>query len=156
MLFRSSNNSTDRNIIKNKIKDKGGDFVISNAAYTEGSGYTDKGSPYYGAFVTDGVDDLITSTKTVQKMLGGSNEITVVSMMANLDSRQIWCNSNLSNVNGYNVRNTLEPNGVVSMLGYTDKNGTTNNLNLIMGDKDSIKLTDKVNFNSDYVFYPAQ
>lgn len=111
---------------------------------------------YEGAFVTDGVNDLITSTKTVQEMLGGSNEITVVSMMANLDSRQILCNSNFSNVNGYNVRNTLEPNGVISMLGYTDKNGTTNNLNLIMGDKDSIKLTDKVNFNSDYVFYPAQ
>lgn len=111
---------------------------------------------YEGAFVTDGINDLITSTKTVQEMLGGSNEITVVSMMANLDSRQILCNSNFSNTNGYNVRNTLEPNGVISMLGYTDKNGTTNNLNLIMGDKDSIKLVDKVNFNSDYVFYPAQ
>lgn len=111
---------------------------------------------FVGAFVTDGVNDLITSTKTVQEMLGGSNEITVVSMMANLDSRQILCNSNYSNTNGYNVRNTLEPNGVISMLGYTDKNGTTNNINLIMGDKNSIKLVDKVNFNSDYVFYPAQ
>lgn len=111
---------------------------------------------FVGAFVTDGIDDLITSTKTVQEMLGGSNEITVVSMMANLDSRQILCNSNFSNTNGYNVRNTLESNGVISMLGYTDKNGTTNNLNLIMGDKNSIKLVDKVNFNSDYVFYPAQ
>lgn len=111
---------------------------------------------FEGAFVTDGINDLITSTKTVQEMLGGSNEITVVSMMANLDSRQILCNSNFSNTNGYNVRNTLEPNGVISMLGYTDKNGTTNNINLIMGDKDSIKLVDKVNFNSDYVFYPAQ
>lgn len=111
---------------------------------------------FEGAFVTDGINDLITSTKTVQEMLGGSNECTVISMIANLDSRQILCNSNFSNANGYNVRNTLEPNGVISMLGYTDKNGTTNNLNLIMGDKDSIKLTDKVNFNSDYVFYPAQ
>lgn len=150
-----TNNDPDRAIIKNLV-DPDNPFVISNAAYTEGSGYADKGSPYYGAFVTDGINDLITSTKTVQEMLGGSNEITVVSMMANLDSRQILCNSNFSNTNGYNVRNTLEPNGVISMLGYTDKNGTTNNLNLIMGDKDSIKLVDKVNFNSDYVFYPAQ
>lgn len=110
---------------------------------------------YEGAFVTDGKDDLITSTKTVKEMLGGSNEITVMSMMANLDSSQIMCNSNFSNTNGYNVRNTLEPNGVISMLGYTDKNGTTNNLNLIMGDKNSIKLVDKVNFNSDYVFHPS-
>lgn len=263
--YGKSNDSTDRNIIKNKIKDRGGDFVISNAAFKLNSGFgkyeiTFQYFPYIenitnvsdskvvfgiggqllipysamtenipsfkikvnglsgtyhfryyyrssdgvqhsvnmaqdgyyelpicynvqsssdgtncgfanngndvvtitqipsfeGAFVTDGIDDLITSTKTVQEMLGGSNEITVVSMMANLDSRQILCNSNFSNTNGYNVRNTLEPNGVISMLGYTDKNGTTNNLNLIMGDKDSIKLTDKVNFNSDYVFYPAQ
>lgn len=270
--YGKSNDSTDRNIIKNKIKDRGGDFVISNAAFKLNSGFgkyetelsntriwtqskETTSSPfssnynglsgwivfanteltnsadmpsfkiqvkgllegqeliyrYYdsngqsnvysmgkdgeytlpadirtakpqttntsgfqvvkndtntititqipsfeGAFVTDGINDLITSTKTVQEMLGGSNEITVVSMMANLDSRQILCNSNYSNTNGYNVRNTLEPNGVISMLGYTDKNGTTNNINLIMGDKNSIKLVDKVNFNSDYVFYPAQ
>lgn len=36
---------------------------------------------FEGAFVTDGIDDLITSTKTVQEMLGGSSEITVVSMI---------------------------------------------------------------------------
>lgn len=155
IAYGKTNNDSDRAVVKNLV-DPDNPFVISNAAYTEGSGYTDKGSPYYGAFVTDGVNDLINSTKTVQEMLGGSNEITVVSMMANLDSRQILCNSNYNNTNGYNVRNTLEPNGVISMLGYTDKNGTTNNLNLIMGDKDSIKLVDEVNFNSDYVFYPAQ
>lgn len=268
--YGKSNDSTDRNIIKNKIKDRGGDFVISNAAFKLNSGFgkyevdfttwskvagtsiitdskyvlTDEkaitnggyflwnrlakdsfkvkisnipnggwmsyryriteedtqlsslfiredgiytlpatvaGSDvdffistasapakdwvgltitqipsFEGAFVTDGINDLITSTKTVQEMLGGSNEITVVSMMANLDSVQMMCNSNYNNTNGYNPRNTLEPNGVISMLGYTDKNGTTNNLNLIMGDKDSIKLVDEVNFNSDYVFYPAQ
>lgn len=122
----------------------------------EGASIIEQIPSFQGALVTDGIDDLITSTKTAQEMLGGSNEITVVSMMANLDSRKILCNSNYSNTNGYNVRNTLEPNGVITMLGYTDKNGTTNNLNLIMGDKNSIKLVDKVNFNSDYVFYPAQ
>ena len=31
--YGKSNDSTDRNIIKNKIKDRGGDFVISNAAF---------------------------------------------------------------------------------------------------------------------------
>ena len=124
--------------------------------YSESSCTIEQIPSFEGAFVTDGIDDLITSTKTVQEMLGGSNEFTVVSMMANLDSVQMMCNSNYNNTNGYNPRNTLEPNGVISMLGYTDKNGTTNNLNLIMGDKDSIKLVDEVNFNSDYVFYPAQ
>jgi hypothetical protein len=42
---------------------------------------------YEGAFVTDGIDDLITSTKTVQEMLGGSNDITVVSMIYHINSR---------------------------------------------------------------------
>ena len=142
---------------KSYAKNDGQTYNIGFAYISGDSEITIEQIPSFeGAFVTDGIDGLITSTKTVQEMLGGSNEITVVSMMANLDSRQILCNSNFSNTNGYNVRNTLEPNGVISMLGYTDKNGTTNNLNLIMGDKDSIKLTDKVNFNSDYVFYPAQ
>lgn len=196
--YGKSNNSTDRNIIKNKIKDRGGDFVISNAAFKLNSGFgkyeedfttwlrsnkiinfDDKsfkfntneswvllyhksninkntpsfkvnikieekvGNLYYnyvdsngiwkniiikseefetpisyntlytgetpvnigftssgslkgsviqipsfqGAFVTDGIDDLITSTKTVQEMLGGSNEITVVSMIYHINSR---------------------------------------------------------------------
>lgn len=122
----------------------------------EGTSIIEQIPSFVGAFVTDGINDIITSTKTVQEMLGGSNEFTVVSMMANLDSVQMMCNSNYNNTNGYNPRNTLKPNGVISMLGYTDKNGTTNNLNLIMGDKDSIELVDNVNFNSDYVFYPAQ
>lgn len=37
--YGKSNNSTDRNIIKNKIKDRGGDFVISNAAFKLNSGF---------------------------------------------------------------------------------------------------------------------
>jgi hypothetical protein len=142
---------------KSYAKDDGQTYNIGFAYISGDSEITIEQIPSFaGAFVTDGVNDLITSTKTVQEMLGGSNEFTVVSMMANLDSVQMMCNSNYNNTNGYNPRNTLEPNGVISMLGYTDKNGTTNNLNLIMGDKDSIKLVDNVNFNSDYVFYPAQ
>lgn len=42
---------------------------------------------YQGAFVTDGVNDLIISTKTVQEMLGESNEITVVSMIHQVADR---------------------------------------------------------------------
>lgn len=47
---------------------------------------------FEGAFVTDGIDDLITSTKTVQEMLGGSNEITVVSMIHKLSLDNNWTN----------------------------------------------------------------
>lgn len=86
IVGNKTNNDSDRAIVKNLV-DPDNPFVISNAAYTEGSGYADKGSPYYGAFVTDGVNDLITSTKTVQDMLGGSNEITVVSMIHQIADR---------------------------------------------------------------------
>lgn len=41
---------------------------------------------FEGAFVTDGVNDLITSTKTIQEMLGGNKELTVISMIASLSS----------------------------------------------------------------------
>lgn len=253
--YGKSNNSTDRNIIKNKIKDRGGDFVISNAAFKLNSGFgkyeedfttwlrsnkiinfDDKsfkfntneswvllyhksninkntpsfkvnikieekvGNLYYnyvdsngiwkniiikseefetpisyntlytgetpvnigftssgslkgsviqipsfqGAFVTDGIDDLITSTKTVQEMLGGSNEITVVSMIYHINSR-------LSDGSGYTnyIDNNLPTgqqyfrNKVISqgfgkwgIYGYSSKNNAipvpiTN----ILGDK---------------------
>ena len=91
ICYGKSNDDPDRAIVKNLV-DPDNPFVISNAAYTEGSGYADKDSPYYGAFVTDGVDDLITSTKTVQEMLGGSNEITVVSMIHKLSLDNNWTN----------------------------------------------------------------
>lgn len=47
---------------------------------------------FQGAFVTDGFEDLITSTKTVQEMLGGSNKITVVSMIHKLSLDNNWTN----------------------------------------------------------------
>lgn len=37
--YGKSNDSTDRNVIKNKIKDRGGDFELLNFNYKEGSGY---------------------------------------------------------------------------------------------------------------------
>ena len=91
ICYGKSNDDPDRAVVKNLV-DPDNPFVISNAAYTEGSGYADKDSPYYGAFVTDGVDDLITSTKTVQEMLGGSNEITGVSMIHKLSLDNNWTN----------------------------------------------------------------
>ena len=39
---------------------------------------------FEGAFVTDGIDDLIKSTKSATEMLDGSNEVTVVSMMCQI------------------------------------------------------------------------
>lgn len=258
--YGKSNDSTDRNIIKNKIKDRGGDFVISNAAFKLNSGFgkyetelsnmriwtqskETTSSPfsssynglsgwsvfantgltnsadmpsfkiqvkgllegqeliyrYYdsngqsnvysmgkdgeytlpadirtakpqtsntsgfqvvkndtntititqipsfvGAFVTDGIDDLITSTKTVQEMLGGSNEITVVSMIHQIG---LGCRTNfICDKGSYwrcnEVANTGE--GKTGIYGYSSTNisvNTPNIINNVLGDKVDYSVT---------------
>ena len=135
--YGKTNNYSDRAIVKNLV-DPDNPFVISNAAYTEGSGYADKGSPYYGAFVTDGIDDLITSTKTVQEMLGESNEITVVSMIHQVkdsSNNVSFTNYIRGSANGYfrNIVNNYDKTGI---YGYTSSDlmglSVVNN---ILGDK---------------------
>ena len=93
---------------------------------------------YEGAFVTDGVDDLITSTKTVQEMLGGSNELTIVSMVHQVkDSANnvSFTNYIRGSANGYfrNIVNNYDKTGI---YGYTSSDlmglSVVNN---ILGDK---------------------
>lgn len=90
------------------------------------------------AFVTDGIDDLITSTKTVQEMLGGSNEITVVSMIHQVkdsDNNVSFTNYIRGSANGYfrNIVNNYDKTGI---YGYTSSDlmglSVVNN---ILGDK---------------------
>lgn len=144
IVGNKTNNDSDRAIVKNLV-DPDNPFVISNAAYTEGSGYADKGSPYYGAFVTDGIDDLITSTKTVQEMLGESNEITVVSMIHQVkDSTNnvSFTNYIRGSANGYfrNIVNNYDKTGI---YGYTSSDlmglSVVNN---ILGDKNDYTSND--------------
>lgn len=67
---------------KSYAKDDGQTYNIGFAYISGDSEITIEQIPSFeGAFVTGGIDDLITSTKTVQEMLGESNEITVVSMI---------------------------------------------------------------------------
>lgn len=246
--YGKSNDSTDRNIIKNKIKDRGGDFVISNAAFKLNSGFgkyevdfttwskrnvltsnndnsfsfeskvsssllyysttigvdtpsfkikanisnclvyyyyiNDKGTlssisildsgefelpishntlyngnigigfeigringtgtgtitqipSYQGAFVTDGVEDLITSTKTASEM-GITNEVTVVSMIhqirtngSNINRNNFFCNKGL-----FWFSNNVINSGKTGIYGYTSINNSVNNIiNNILGDK---------------------
>lgn len=137
ICYGKSNDDPDRAVVKNLV-DPDNPFVISNAAYTEGSGYADKGSPYYGAFVTDGIDDLITSTKTVQEMLGGSNELTIVSMVHQVkDSANnvSFTNYIRGSANGYfrNIVNNYDKTGI---YGYTSSDlMALSVVNNILGDK---------------------
>ena len=136
IAYGKTNNDSDRAIVKNLV-DPDNPFVISNAAYTEGSGYADKDSPYYGAFVTDGIDDLITSTKTVQEMLGGSNETTVVSMahfIKGESNAPEICRINQIRRDTRSIRNSILKIGKSGIFGYTYKNGVTT-INNILGDK---------------------
>lgn len=93
---------------------------------------------FEGAFVTDGIDDLITSTKTVQDMLGGSNEITVVSMIHQVkdtDNNVSFTNYIRGSANGY-FRNIVNNYGKTGIYGYTSSDlmglSVVNN---ILGDK---------------------
>lgn len=137
IVGNKTNNDSDRAIVKNLV-DPDNPFVISNAAYTEGSGYADKGSPYYGAFVTDGVDDLITSTKTVQEM-GITDEVTVVSMIHQIDKPSNFITTNNIRTPGRVVgRNAISLTNKTGIYGWYKDNiqgSTINVINNILGDK---------------------
>ena len=139
ICYGKSNDDPDRAVVKNLV-DPDNPFVISTAAYTEGSGYADKGSPYYGAFVTDGIDDLITATKTVQEMLGGSNEITVVSMIHKMSSDANW--SNL--IGELKENHTFVANRVIN----TDKTGIYGYT--YDGSKDAVVINNILGDEKDY------
>lgn len=168
ICYGKSNDDPDRAIVKNLV-DPDNPFVISNAAYTEGSGYADKGSPYYGAFVTDGIDDLITSTKTVQEMLGGSNEITVVSMIHQIDGNVNYTNgyTNYIRHGGGFIRNVVSGiNGKgfnkTGIYGYTSTQldssnmGLGNVINNILGDKDDYSFERSSTYTLDDAKYSVQ
>lgn len=94
---------------------------------------------YEGAFVTDGIDDLITSTKTVEEMLGGSNEITVVSMIHQIDKPSNFITTNNIRTSGSVVgRNAISLTDKTGIYGWYKDNiqgSTINVINNILGDK---------------------
>ena len=96
---------------------------------------------YEGAFVTDGVDDMIVSQNPVSEMLGGSNELTVVSMMCQISDTSDPVNRNnwLFTSTSY-LESKIEKGkpGKTGIYGYTStdiRNGQISNVNTILGDK---------------------
>lgn len=157
ICYGKSNDDPDRAIVKNLV-DPDNPFVISNAAYTEGSGYADKDSPYYGAFVTDGIDDLITSTKTAEEM-GITDEVTVVSMIHQINAnKNFTTTNNLRNENRVIGRNTVTNIGKTGIYGWYKKDiqGTTATLiDNILGDKNDYTghYTESTNSVANSKFY---
>lgn len=105
---------------------------------------------FEGAFVTDGVEDLITSTKTVQDMLGGSNECTVLSMMCQIGDTIDPLNRNnwlLTPTSYLESRVEKEKTGKTGIYGYTStniSNGQISNINTILGDKNDYTVNSKI------------
>lgn len=139
ICYGKSNDDPDRAVVKNLV-DPDNPFVISNAAYTEGSGYADKDSPYYGAFVTDGIDDLITSTKTVQEM-DITDEVTVVSMIHQIDLNSTYTIATTNYIENSNsrehVRSDVYNYGKTGIYGYSASliNNTKSDIKNILGDE---------------------
>lgn len=104
---------------------------------------------FQGAFVTDGINDLITSTKSATEMLDGSNEITVVSMI-----HQIKTNSDITRNNCFftpvsYLENRVVENktGKTGIYGYTSTNVTNaqiSDITPILGDKNDYTLYSKI------------
>lgn len=93
---------------------------------------------FQGALVTDGVDDSIVSQKTVQEMLDGSNEITVVSMIHLIDINHSISlgNTNYVRVGNSFIRNSSKVNDKTGIYGWTCSNSSNiTSINNILGDK---------------------
>lgn len=94
---------------------------------------------FEGALVTDGVNDLIVSQKTVSEMLGGSNEYTVLSMIHHIDIPEGNKYSNVIRIklNSWGVGNeiTSSSNNKTGIYGYTVKDTSVTIINNILGDK---------------------
>lgn len=99
-----------------------------------------------GAFVTDGVDDLIVSQKPVSEMLGGSNEITVVSMIHQITKEpDDYTVTNIIKQGSRNyIRNKVKQIYKTGIYGYSLKGNTTSNIN-ILGDKNDYSIEYSMN-----------
>nr|DAU05592.1 MAG TPA: hypothetical protein [Crassvirales sp.] len=93
---------------------------------------------FEGAFVTDGIDDLITSTKTIQEM-GITDEVTVVSMIHQIDKPSNFITTNNIRTSGKVVgRNAISLTDKTGIYGWYKDNiqgSTINVINNILGDK---------------------
>lgn len=94
---------------------------------------------FQGAFVTDGIDDLITSTKTVQEM-GVTDEVTVVSMIHHIDIPSDASFNNIRNSTAVSGRNGVYASGTTGIYGWSKEEvsgASTTLINNILGDKNN-------------------
>lgn len=96
---------------------------------------------YEGAFVTDGVNDMIVSQNPVSEMLGGSKELTVVSMIHQISPvPDSYGFTNYIREGSIWSRTNVKTSGKTGIYGYKISKGNTevgasNLINNILGDK---------------------
>lgn len=98
------------------------------------------------ALITSGSsDELISSKDPISKITGNSNTITVLSVVENLDEKEIFVNFIGGDLYGNNIRNNIITDSGLCVAGYSgiseDENPTL--INTILGDKSKIKFIDK-------------
>lgn len=110
-----TNEDEDRATIAN-ITGNGNDLVLSNFGFAEGSGYNEEGE-YAGYLVTDGVDDMITSS-----VFGMGKDFTIVGDWKFMDN--IIANAGISKALSLFVYNTN--NGLRIFINNTTKGPVLN------------------------------
>lgn len=144
----------------------------SNDSHPTGSGFHDsfcdsviiKQIPsFQGALVTDGVDDIITSTKTAQEMLSGSNEITVVSMVHQITTPNTYNYINIirNDPNTQGLTNIVQKDlgvGKAGIYGYSANlsNSSISVINNILGDKSDYIVPDAYTSSNISAKYSVQ
>lgn len=177
--YRDSNGAQDSiNMAKDGIYELPICYNVQSSSDGTNCGFANNGNDvvtitqipsFEGAFVTDGIDDLITSTKTVQEMLGGSNEITVVSMIHQIDGNVNYTNgyTNYIRHGGGFIRSVVAgANGKgfnkTGIYGYTSTNLNSSSMNLgnivnnILGDKDDYSFERSSTYTLDDAKYSVQ
>lgn len=133
-----TNDDPDRAILKD-LSGNGNDMRLLNFGFAEGSGYGLPGTDFEGWLCTDGVDDIIESVKPISEVLEGSNEITVVSIIHGIGSKNAYTNVLRESDSNY-IRNTSTADGKTGIYGYTCKDTTKSIITDILGDKNDYKL----------------
>lgn len=133
-----SNDDPDRAVLKD-LSGNGNDMRLLNFGFAEGSGYGLPGTDFEGWLCTDGVDDIIESVKPISEVLEGSNEITVVSIIHGIGSKNAYTNVLRESGSNY-IRNTSTADGKTGIYGYTCKDTTKSIITDILGDKNDYKL----------------
>lgn len=124
---------------------------------------------YEGSFVTDGVNDMIVSQNPVSEMLGGSNELTIVSMIHQITGNENYTNgyTNCIRHSGGFIRNVVagkDGKGLnkTGIYGYTSTQldssnmGLGNVINNILGDKEDYAFERSSTYILDDAKYSVQ